>query len=102
MNLLTAINGNTGVQIARKHLPDVILMDIILPDISGYEALEILKHDSKTAHIPIIAVSANAMPGDIKKGMDAGFFRYITKPIRVNELIAIVSLALESIKEPMR
>jgi CheY-like chemotaxis protein len=102
MNLLTAINGNTGVQIARKHLPDVILMDINLPDISGYEALEILKHDSKTAHIPIIAVSANAMPGDIKKGMDAGFFRYITKPIRVNELIAIVSLALESIKEPMR
>ena len=99
MNLLTATNGNTGVQLARKHLPNVILMDINLPDINGFEALDILKHDSKTAHIPVIAVSANAMPGDIKKGIDAGFFRYITKPIRVNELIAIVSLALESIKE---
>ena len=99
MNLLTATNGNTGVQLARKHLPNVILMDINLPDINGFEALDILKHDPKTAHIPIIAVSANAMPGDIKKGIDAGFFRYITKPIRVNELIAIVSLALESIKE---
>ena len=99
MNLLTATNGNMGVQVARKHLPDVILMDINLPGINGFEALEILKQDSKTMHIPIIAVSANAMPSDIKKGMDAGFFRYITKPIRVNELIAVVSLALESVKD---
>jgi CheY-like chemotaxis protein len=99
MNLLTATNGNTGVQLARKHLPDVILMDINLPGINGFEALEILKHDSKTAHIPIIAVSANAMPSDIKKGIDAGFFRYITKPIRVNELMVVLNLALESLRE---
>ncbi len=99
MNLLTATNGNIGVQVARKHLPDVILMDINLPGINGFEALEILKRDAKTAHIPIIAVSANAMPADIKKGIDAGFFRYITKPIRVNELMVVLNLAIESVRE---
>jgi CheY-like chemotaxis protein len=98
IKLLTAVNGKQGVELARKKLPDVILMDINLPELNGFEALEILKLDTKTARIPIIAVSANAMPNDIKKGIDAGFFRYITKPIRVNELIAVLNLALESIR----
>ncbi|MDD2865647.1 MAG: response regulator, partial [Methylococcales bacterium] len=99
INLLTATNGKLGVEIARKELPDVILMDINLPELNGFEALEILRLDAKTAHIPIVAVSASAMPSDIKKGIDAGFFRYITKPIRVNELMAVLNLALESIRE---
>jgi PAS domain S-box-containing protein len=99
IHLLTAINGKLGVEIARKKLPDIILMDINLPELNGFEALHILKNDAKTVHIPIIAVSANAMPSDIKKGIDAGFFRYITKPIRVNELMAVLNLALESVRE---
>jgi CheY-like chemotaxis protein len=93
--LLSAVNGNAGIQIARDNQPDVILMDINLPGINGYEALQILHDDPLTAHIPVIALSANAMPGDIKKGLKAGFFRYITKPIKVGEFIEAVEVALE-------
>jgi CheY-like chemotaxis protein len=99
INLLTATDGKQGVEIAQKKQPDVILMDINLPELTGFQALEILKNNVATSHIPIIAVSANAMPCDIKKGIDAGFFRYITKPIRVNELMTVLNLALEFARE---
>ena len=62
-------------------------MDINLPGISGIEALKILREDPATAHIPVVALSANAMPRDIEKGLQAGFFRYLTKPIKVNEFM---------------
>ena len=65
-------------------------MDINLPGISGIEALRILRGDPATAHIPVIALSANAMPRDIEKGMQAGFFRYLTKPIKVPEFMETV------------
>jgi len=84
---------------ARINLPDVILMDINLPGISGFEALKMLQENPLTGHIPVIAVSANAMPRDIKKGMEAGFFRYITKPIRVDELMTTLNLALDVTKK---
>jgi CheY-like chemotaxis protein len=71
-------------------------MDINLPDINGFEALKILRADAATAHIPVIAISANAMPRDIKKGMGAGFSRYITKPIKVDEFMDALEVALES------
>ena len=74
MRLLTAVNGTLGIEIARTSQPEVILMDINLPGISGIEALTILREDPATAHIPIVALSANAMPRDIKKGLEAGFF----------------------------
>jgi CheY-like chemotaxis protein/anti-sigma regulatory factor (Ser/Thr protein kinase) len=93
--LLTAVNGTLGIGIARDMQPDVILMDINLPDMSGFKALEILRADPVTAHIPVIAISANAMPLDIEKGLKAGFFRYITKPINVNEFMAALDQALE-------
>jgi CheY-like chemotaxis protein len=70
-------------------------MDINLPGISGLEALQILRADPVTAHIPVVALSANAMPHDIKRGMDAGFFRYLTKPIRINEFMDTLNVALE-------
>jgi CheY-like chemotaxis protein len=73
----------------------VILMDINLPGISGIEALKILREDSSTAHIPVIALSANAMPRDIEKGLQAGFFRYLTKPIRVSEFMETLEVAME-------
>jgi CheY-like chemotaxis protein len=95
MRLLTAVNGSQGIEIARKHLPEVILMDINLPGINGFEALKILRSEHATARIPVIAISANAMPRDVRKGEDAGFFRYLTKPIRVDELMDAVNSALE-------
>jgi CheY-like chemotaxis protein len=70
-------------------------MDINLPDISGFEALKILLLDPITAHIPVVAVSANAMPSDIRKGLEAGFLRYITKPIKVDEFMDALNDALD-------
>ena len=95
IRLLTAVNGMSGIEIARGLHPDVILMDINLPDISGIEALKTLRSDPNTAHIPVVAISANALPRDIKKGLAAGFFRYITKPIKVNEFVIALDAALE-------
>jgi PAS domain S-box-containing protein len=94
--LLTAVNGTLGVELARTARPDVILMDINLPGISGLDALRMLREDPATARIPIVALSANAMPRDIKKGLEAGFFRYLTKPIKVNNLMDTLDVALES------
>jgi CheY-like chemotaxis protein len=93
--LLTAVNGTLGIERARASRPDVILMDINLPGISGIEALKILRDDPATAHIPIVALSANAMPRDIKKGLDSGFFHYLTKPIKINELMDTIDVSLE-------
>jgi len=95
MSLLTAVNGNSGIELARASQPEVILMDINLPDISGFEALKILREDPATAHIPVVAISANAMPRDIEKGLKAGFFRYLTKPIKVNEFMDTLNVAME-------
>jgi CheY-like chemotaxis protein len=70
-------------------------MDINLPGISGIEALRIHRGDPATAHIPVIALSANAMPRDVEKGLQAGFFRYLTKPIKVDEFMDTLGVALE-------
>jgi len=98
MRLLTAVNGNVGIKLARDNQPDVILMDINLPGISGIQALKFLREDPVTAHIPVVALSANAMPSDIKKGLKAGFFRYLTKPIKVNEFMDTLDAALKFAK----
>jgi PAS domain S-box-containing protein len=95
IRLLTAVNGTLGIEIARASQPEVILMDINLPGISGIEALKILREDPATAHIPVVALSANAMQRDTKKGMEAGFFYYLTKPIKVNEFMDALDGALE-------
>jgi len=96
--VLSATNGNRGVEMARTFLPDMILMDINLPGISGIQALRILREDHATAHIPIVALSANAMPRDIKKGLEAGFFYYLTKPIKVDEFMDAIDVAIEFTK----
>jgi CheY-like chemotaxis protein len=95
MRLLSAGDGTRGIALARIHQPEVILMDINLPGISGIQALKILREDPVTAHIPVLAISANAMPRDIEKGLEAGFFRYLTKPIKVNEFMDALDTALE-------
>jgi CheY-like chemotaxis protein len=95
MRLLAAGDAMLGIELARKHQPEVILMDINLPGISGISALRILREDPLTRHIPVVAISANAMPHDIYKGLQAGFLRYLTKPIRVIEFMDAVDVALD-------
>ncbi len=94
LKLLTAVDAHLGIELARAYLPDLILMDINLPGMSGYGALRALREDPLTRHIPVLALSANAMPRDIEKGMEAGFFRYLTKPIRVHEFMDALDVAL--------
>jgi PAS domain S-box-containing protein len=94
LHMLSAADGNLGVEFARAYLPEVILMDINLPGISGIEAMKILRADPTTMHIPIIALSANAMPRDIERGLDAGFFNYLTKPIKVEQFMDALDVAL--------
>jgi CheY-like chemotaxis protein/anti-sigma regulatory factor (Ser/Thr protein kinase) len=108
IRLLTAVTGKLGIELARASRPEVILMDINLPGISGTEAMLILREDPATAHIPVLALSANAIPGDIKAGLEAGFFRYLTKPIKVDQFMEALDVALEyaesrvnQMKEPM-
>jgi PAS domain S-box-containing protein len=96
LRILSAADGQLGIEFARAHQPDVILMDINLPGISGIEAMKILRADPLTAHIPIIALSANALPSDIANGLEAGFFGYLTKPIKLDEFMENLDLALKS------
>lgn len=87
-----------GLALARTHLPDLILMDIQLPDMDGLEATRLLREDSRTRDIPIIALTAFAMKGDAEIMRDAGCDAYITKPIRYQEFLQEV----ESVVHGMR
>jgi len=98
LRLLRAEDGRRGIALARAHVPDVILMDINLPGISGLQALNILREDAATKHIPVLALSANAMPRDIEKGLEAGFFRYLTKPLKIGEFMEALDTGLELAK----
>jgi len=100
IRLLSARDADIGIEMARDFLPDVILMDINLPGISGIKALKILAEDQKTRNIPVIALSANAMPYDIKRGLEAGFFHYLTKPLKVNEFMYTLDTVLKFVKNP--
>ncbi|HEX7507407.1 MAG TPA: PAS domain S-box protein [Polyangia bacterium] len=95
LRLLTAVDGQIGIEMARKALPTVILMDINLPGISGVAAMEILRKDPATAHIPVVALSANANPRDIEMSLAKGFFRYLTKPIKIKEFTDTLNAALQ-------
>ena len=95
IRLLSAKDGYSGVELARSALPDVILMDINLPGISGIRALTMLADDLLTASIPVIALSANAMPRDIERGLAAGFVGYLTKPIKIVEFMQTLDAVLK-------
>lgn len=94
MRMLSAVTGQLGVELACTALPQVIVMDINLPDISGIEALSILRRNPMTKAIPVVALSSNAMPRDIEKGLKAGFFRYLTKPIKIDQFMDALAEAL--------
>ena len=78
-----------GIYKARSQRLDLIILDINLPGMDGYEMLAVLKNDAATSSIPVIGLSANAMPYDIERGRKAGFFNYLTKPVDINQLIAV-------------
>ena len=94
LRLLSAPDGHLGIELAKAHLPDVILMDLNLPCVSGMDALKELNSDPRTSHIPVIALTANAMPRDIERGMASGFFRYLTKPINIVEFTEAIDSTL--------
>jgi len=102
LQLLTAADAGLGIEIARAHQPDLILMDLNLPGISGRQALRILRLDPLTAHIPVIALTANAMPRDVEKGLAEGFVSYLTKPIDIGKFLASVDQALQLSHERAR
>jgi CheY-like chemotaxis protein len=93
--LLKAENGADGIAMAIAHQPQVILLDINLPGISGTQVLKSLQLDKATAHIPVLAVSANAMTGDLERGLAEGFFRYVTKPIQIDVFMNALDEALK-------
>ena len=100
VRLLQAGDGPNGVRLARDMRPDVVLMDINLPGLSGLEAMKCLAADAATAHIPVIAVSAMTMQHDIDKALQAGFFRYLSKPIKIEALAAALDAALARADTP--
>jgi PAS domain S-box-containing protein len=95
IHLLVAPTAEIGIELARRRLPAVIIMDINLPGMSGIDALRALKHAEDTRHIPIIALTAAASDRDRQQGERAGFYRYLTKPIKVDELIAALEALIE-------
>ena len=102
LQLLTARDGRLGVEMARSHLPQLILMDINLPHINGTDALQLLRADPRTAHIPVIALTANAMPGDVERSMAMGFYRYLTKPINLEEFTEAINSTLAYVAQQRR
>jgi len=94
VTLLTAKEAEGGIALAREHLPAVIVMDINLPGLNGFEALKRLRKSRKTRAIPVVALSANAYPKDIERGLHAGFRHYLVKPINVYEVVAVLCEAL--------
>jgi CheY-like chemotaxis protein len=97
--LLTAITADTSIQMAQEYCPAVIIMDINLPDINGFIALEILRANPTSTHIPVIALSSDAYPNQIEKGIKAGFFRYITKPFHIDEFMDALDAAIHYAKD---
>jgi two-component system cell cycle response regulator DivK len=87
---LEATTGGQAVKLAAEHAPDLVLMDIELPDIDGVETLSRLRADERTASIPVLALTAQAMHGDRERCLAAGFDDYISKPVNVIELLGTV------------
>jgi two-component system, cell cycle response regulator DivK len=87
---LEATTGGEAVELAAEHAPDLVLMDIQLPDFDGVQALRRLRADERTAAIPVLAVTAQAMQGDREQFLAAGFDGYVSKPVNVRELLGIV------------
>jgi CheY-like chemotaxis protein len=96
IELLTASTAESGIELARTRRPALIIMDVNLPGMSGVEALHLLRGMAETKAIPVIALSAAATPLDKQSGIQAGFRRYLTKPVNIDELVDELEAALAS------
>jgi CheY-like chemotaxis protein len=97
--LRSVCSAEQGIDFARREFPDIILMDINLPGMSGIEALKQLQDKAETSHIPVIAITAAALPSEVEAGLRAGFKGYITKPIDLKELIRTIEEILAGVKD---
>ena len=93
-DVILAVDGEDGVNKAREETPDIILMDMSLPVIDGWEATKQIKSDATIAHIPVIALTAHAMSGDREKAIEAGCDEYDTKPIDLARLLGKIEALL--------
>jgi CheY-like chemotaxis protein len=100
LELVVATTGKDGVALARSIGPDVVVLDINLPEMDGFEVLRLLKGDPETEAFPVLGLSANAMPREAARGEGAQFFRYLTKPLDIDELILALSDVFESLPTP--
>jgi len=95
IELVGAETAEDGLEIAQQKVPDLILMDINLPGMNGYEALDELKKIEVTKDVPVVAISANALASDVERGLDAGFSDYITKPINLQAFFSTIKKHLD-------
>jgi len=101
-NLMLAVNGREAVGLAASELPDLIIMDIMMPEMDGWEALTRIKNNPATAAIPVILLSALSEYSDIRKGYNLGADGYITKPFSSKELMTRLNLCLQNAPDPAR
>ena len=94
VRMYTATSGSTGLELVRAHTPDVIILDVNLPGMSGFNILSALQDAPETCSIPVIALTAAARARDVERGLDAGFFRYITKPLDIDQFMEAMEAAL--------
>jgi hypothetical protein len=94
LTLISVMTPETGLEVAISQQPAVILLDINLPNIDGFEVLKRLIADPRTKHIPVVAVSANALPSDTQRGKESGFHGYLTKPIQLKKLFFTIDSLL--------
>ena len=96
INLLTSEDPENGLALATTESPELILLDINMPHLNGYQVMAIMQQDEKLKQIPVIAMTANAMPEEIERGKAAGFSDYLTKPLNIKKLIKAVDIQLQS------
>ena len=97
---LEATTGSQAVELAQRHIPDVVLMDVQLPDLDGVEALRRIRSDARTAYVPVVAVTAQAMDGDRERFLRAGFDAYLPKPVDITELLGLVRRYGAEVRRP--
>ena len=98
--MLIAVNGEQALEMVREHAPDLILLDIMMPRIDGYEVARTLRADPQFARMPIIMLSAKAQEEDIQRGMEVGVDAYITKPFSPEHLVEVVHDHMGRVRPP--
>lgn len=97
LTLHTAVDGLLGYALAQTLLPDIVLLDMVMPGVTGYETLLLLRENALTKHIPVLILTSSAARGQQQKCLDAGAFGYLTKPYRIDDLMALIDTALHAV-----